>query len=274
MFNARAIGNKHEYICDRITMDKLVFCAVVETWHDASDSSNLIACAQPCYGYLQHARPQSTRKSASLFTNHGSNCLFYKTKFRAHDISLPVYNNFEVLGCYIRGSAVNILVIVVYRSGSATVTNEFFDDFDSILDRAATFASSLVIISDINIHSDAATNPNTIKFNQTLDSHGLVQHVVGLTHNRGHTLDSLITRKDATVLAMCVDVPSVSDHSFIMVSLAPGIDSDCHVINVFDRRRWRRDFDSTSFTADLINSRFVADPPATLILFSTAMMKH
>ena len=114
----------------------------------------------------------------------------------ARNFSLSVYDNLEVLECYLHSSAVNTLVIVVYRPGSATVANAFFDDFNSILDRATTFASSLGIIGDVNIHLDAATDPNTIRFNQALYSHGLVQHVVGPTHHRGHTLDILITRKD------------------------------------------------------------------------------
>ena len=59
---------------------------------------------------------------------------------------------------------------------------------------------------------------------------------------------------------MCVDVSSVSDHSFIVESRALGIDSDRHVNKVVDRRRWR-DLDSASFTAYMVNSRLVADPP-------------
>ena len=57
-----------------------------------------------------------------------------------------------ILGCYVHGSAINVLVVVLYRPGSAAVTNAFFDDFNSILDHAATFASSLVIVGD-GIHT-------------------------------------------------------------------------------------------------------------------------
>ena len=49
VFNARSICNKHAYICDRILSDRITFCAVVETWHDASDCPNLIPCAPPGY---------------------------------------------------------------------------------------------------------------------------------------------------------------------------------------------------------------------------------
>ena len=141
VFHARAISNKHTYICDRITVGKLAFCAVVEMWHDMSDCMN----------------------------------------------------------CYLHGIAVNTPVIVVYRPCPLRSRMRSLTTYNRILDRAATFASSLVIIGDVNIHLDAATDPNTIKFDQALDSHGLVQHVVELRHNRGHTLDVLITRKDVTV---------------------------------------------------------------------------
>ena len=58
---------------------------------------------------------------------------------------------------------------------------------------------------------------------------------------------------------MCCDVPAVSDHSFIVGSLALGIDRDRHVIKVVDCRRWR-DHDSASCTADLVNSPLVVYP--------------
>ena len=35
---------------------------------------------------------------------------------------------------------------------------------------------------------------------ETLSDHGLVQHVQGATHNKGHTLDVVITRDNSTIM--------------------------------------------------------------------------
>jgi len=69
-FNARSVY-------DRIVADRLHLCAVVETWHDAVDSPQLIACTPPGYSYLEKARPRSASAALTTRTNHGQLCLFY-----------------------------------------------------------------------------------------------------------------------------------------------------------------------------------------------------
>jgi hypothetical protein len=45
LVNAQSVGNKHAAICDRIASGHLDLCAIVETWYDSADSTQLIACA-------------------------------------------------------------------------------------------------------------------------------------------------------------------------------------------------------------------------------------
>jgi hypothetical protein len=52
----------------------------------------------------------------------------------------------------------------------------------------------LLITGDLNFHLDNVNLSDTRKFDETLSDHGLVQHVQGATHNKGHTLDVVITR--------------------------------------------------------------------------------
>ena len=86
-----------------------------------------------------------------------------------------------------------ILVIVVYRPGSAAVLELFFDEFSDLLERTSTYASSLIIAGDLNIHLDVTSDSATVKFFDILDHHSLVQHVIGATHHAGHCLDVLTT---------------------------------------------------------------------------------
>ena len=114
-----------------------------------------------------------------MLTNHGGMYLLYKTTFSARIVPLPVYKTIEVLAVYLHSARINLLAIVMYCPCSTAVSCAFFDEFDDVLKRSATFASPIVILGDINIHLDVVINLNTTKFLSSIESHVLVQHVVG-----------------------------------------------------------------------------------------------
>ena len=60
----------------------------------------------------------------------------------------------EVLSVHVHGVATNLLIVVVYRSGSVTVTMLFFDEFADLIEHIAAFAAPIVIVGDINLHLD------------------------------------------------------------------------------------------------------------------------
>ena len=47
-----------------------------------------------------------------------------------------------------------MLFIVIYRPGSKAVSSAFFDEFAHLLENSDTYAVSLVIVGDINVHID------------------------------------------------------------------------------------------------------------------------
>ena len=54
----------------------------------------------------------------------------------------------------------------------------------------------LLIAGDFNFHLDDLNNKHAKRFVDILDGFGLQQHVKGPTHNKGHTLDLIITTID------------------------------------------------------------------------------
>ncbi|CAC5422780.1 unnamed protein product [Mytilus coruscus] len=69
----------------------------------------------------------------------------------------------------------------------------------------STFLDQLVIIpivitGDLNFHLDDKNNSDACKFIETLEDHGLQQHINGPTHIHGHTLDVIITREISSIL--------------------------------------------------------------------------
>ena len=211
VFNARSIHNKHTSVSQWITDRHLSVACLVETWHDSHDCPDLIACAPTGYNYIDRPRPRPESTSVSLRTNHGGVALFYDAKLRAGQVTLPDYTSFEYVSSSLQCSRFSSLVIVIYRPGSVPASDTFFNDFDDILERVATYAN-LLIVGDVNIHLDDATDDRTVKFCRLLAVHNLQQHVSEPTHNQSHTLDIFVTRTDQNVACISVDPPLLSDH--------------------------------------------------------------
>ena len=135
VFNARSVGNKSASINHWIADSNLRLAADVETWHDSLNCPDLIACAPPGYHYVEQARPRSVASATSTKINRGGVCLFYHCSLHARRVTFIDYNTFEFVSAYVTGSALTILVIVACRSGSAAVSELFFDEFTDLLER-------------------------------------------------------------------------------------------------------------------------------------------
>jgi len=200
------------------------------------------------------------RLTPTNLTNHGGLCLFYAPSIGAREVPLPsCKSDLEVLAVYVRGAGRNALVIVAYRPGATTPTAEFFDDLADVLERAATYACPLMLLGDVNLHLDIADDPHTVKWQSILDSHGLAQHVTLPTHRGGHTLDVVVTRSDCPSVDVRVESPTISDHSFITISVDLRLDHR-RSGSTIRRRTWRR-FDIDKFSNDLCQSELLCDPP-------------
>jgi len=73
------------------------------------------------------------------------------------------------------------------------------DEWSNYLERLTTIHQEVIITGDLNFHFDDPTD-NLRRFTGQLDAYGLVQHVTGATHIRGHTLDVIITRESSSII--------------------------------------------------------------------------
>ena len=170
-------------------------------------------------------------------SNHGGVCLFYKECYAVRTSKLPMCKTMEVLGVHVHSAATNLLIIMVYRSGSVAVNTLFFDEFTDLIERVAAFAAPIVIVGDINLHLDDPSASKTASFNDILRDADLTQHVIGATHRAGYTLDVLITQSDAIVSVTVDQSGAISDHSLIIANIVPGLT----ILSASDtviRRQW------------------------------------
>ena len=63
------------------------------------------------------------------------------------------------------------------------------------MDRLAVITNDVIITGDLNFNLDNVNDADAVRFDGTLEALGLVQHVVGPTHKKGHSLDAVITRE-------------------------------------------------------------------------------
>ena len=73
----------------------------------------------------------------------------------------------------------------------------------------------LLVTGDLNVHLDVPEDPETRRLMSIIESLGLVQHAVGPTHNRGHTLDVAKSRECDDTLKDVKVLDRISDHSLI-----------------------------------------------------------
>ena len=179
VFNARSIHNKHTSLAQWIADRRLSVACLVETWHDSHDCPDLIACAPTGYNYVDRPRPLSNPTSVSLHVNHGGVALHLR------QVALPDYTSFEHVRASLQCSRFSSLVIVIYRPGSIPASDAFFTDFADLLERVATYVN-LLIVGDVNIHLDDATDARTIKFCRLRAVHNLKQHVNVPTQSVSH----------------------------------------------------------------------------------------
>ena len=100
----------------------------------------------------------------------------------------------------------------------------FYDEFSSLLEQLAVSPESFVIVGDFHFHFDDHSDTQAKRFLSVLDNFELKKLVSQLTHERGHTLDSVlsVTRSDdADFLLRDVYTSNVSfsDHSSILFKL-------------------------------------------------------
>ena len=107
-------------VLDTIVDNSLDFFAVVETWHDTAESTNVIAATPPGCRVFERARPMSAAKAASFATNHGGICVFARSSVQVSVLDLPTYKSFELLPLNVRHGTLSFALVVIYRWQSYT----------------------------------------------------------------------------------------------------------------------------------------------------------
>jgi len=112
----------------------------------------------------------------------------YEPSLNVRTVQLPTFSTFEAVAASAHPAGFNATVVAVYRPGSRSMMQSFFNDFSDLLERLTTLSAPLMIVGDFNIHVDDSTDIHAGKLHDIIASHSLHQHVTSSTHTQGHTL--------------------------------------------------------------------------------------
>ena len=211
LLNIRSLGNKSFLINDFITSHNLDFLFLTETWLDNKNSAAIVIEATP---------PNFNTFNVSHAGEKGGGvAALYRNKFQCKQVHFGGFASFEYLSFLLKHSQ-QILFITVYRPPK--YCSSFIDDFTDLLSLTSTEYDCLVITGDFNVHIDNTLDKYAKELTVVLETFRLSQHVQGPTHNRGHTLDLVIT-KGVDISSVSVVYAALSDHFsvFLYISTAP-----------------------------------------------------
>ena len=103
----------------------------------------------------------------------------------------------------------DLCLLYRYLEGSVLT---FFEDLSNVIDRTVITSNELLILGDFNIKADLCDTVEALTFSDFIDLFNLKNHVNFPTHNRGHTLDLVLSDNTSTTIVKVTQGDFISDH--------------------------------------------------------------
>ncbi len=210
-------------INDLITTNNLDFICLNETWLEDSCSATVLnETAPPNFNFISVCR--TVRRSGGV-------AALFKDVYQCKQVSFGQYLSFEYLGIVLKG-APRILFIIIYRPPKYSPA--FVEEFTELLSMISSEFDCFAVAGDFNIHIDNAEIKTTKEIITVLNIFDLIQHVHGPTHNRGHTLDLLISR-GLNISSIVIKDVALSDHFCIFFDILISVTTESRSVSVRKR---------------------------------------
>lgn len=131
-------------------------------------------------------------------------------------ITLPEHSSFECLAFKCK-HPLSTTILLIYRPPKPN--SAFIPEISNLLSTICTQCANIILLGDMNIHVNSSTCCSATEFLQLLDCFNLTQLVDAPTHNRGHTLDLVITNSAHLSDLLVYDL-GVSDHKAISMKMS------------------------------------------------------
>jgi len=217
LWNARSLSGKIASVSSTLIQENLDFLIITETWLKSTDDPLIANFQASISGYNVYQKSRSKRRGGGV-------AILARTNLLVKEKTPHTYKSFECLDVTFRCRSELLRLVVVYRpprsDKNKSTTRDFISEFASLLELKIVEPGHLLICGDFNLYLDKPSSTDAATFTSLLQSMGLKQHVQGPTHQKGHTLDLLITRADSNLID-CIHTSNTlnSDHSLLQYNL-------------------------------------------------------
>ena len=214
--NVRSVKSKSADLLDYIYTSGADLFAFAETWLTANDTAAKLEFIPPqTHKFLHHIRPD--RKGGGMG-------LLFRENIDVSKIDAGEKTSFEFSEWRLNTNSFRARLSIIYRPPYSNLhpvsLKTFFDDFALYMESIILAPEPLIITGDFNIHVNNTNDSDACEFLDLLASLGLKQHVIGPTHEGGHTLDLVITRQYDKVIKSAPMIDRfISDHAAVLCQL-------------------------------------------------------
>ena len=197
-----------------VSMMNSTLCAITETWLP-NETDDLKYQEVPTPGYRIMSHPCSNgRRGGSIAIVH-EKCLKVKDETPLQISKIMEY--IKVSAC-LSGSNFDVYVVYHYL-GTGVIS--FCDKLTDILENSIRKSKGhLLLLGDSNIYLDKQDLPDTIIFQDCMDSFGLINQVNQSTCTSSHILDLVISQPEFSPIVRTVEHGNfLLDHCLTHVSL-------------------------------------------------------
>ena len=129
----------------------------------------------------------------------------------------------EYLNCLFKVSLELLRIVTIYRpppKAKSPNVPVFLREFADIIEDLTLTSGQLLLVGDLNFHFDNPTSAHTKPTIDLLSATNHQQHVTLATHQKGHIIDVIITRRDEQPIADITCDESVnSDHPAVIFTV-------------------------------------------------------
>ena len=195
--------------------------ALTETWLSNEDSKNKRVIDQcVAHGYTLHHSPRTSGRRGGGVGILVNNAI--KVTFRRIHVN-PQITSFELMEAVLTICSISLRLIVIYCMPPSKInglkTGTFYEDFSEYVEKLSCASGKVIIRGDFNIIFLDTSGFAYKRFVDILETFEFVQHIDKPTHNSGHLLDYIITRKDSSGVSNVYVSDFICDHRALHVSL-------------------------------------------------------